>query len=102
MSGLVMQTEEIRDQVGVVRLTEKGGPGEEDCDEELIQAEDSFVMGVKTNKFKLRSQHHLSHVMIQQQLRDILDLREKLGSLPLAPTFTPFTWNFQKFKELKE
>ncbi|GAA6081822.1 uncharacterized protein LOC107675601 [Tachysurus ichikawai] len=45
MSGLVEQTEEIRDQVDVVGLTEEGGPGEEDCDEELIQAEDSFVMG---------------------------------------------------------
>ncbi|KAK2860282.1 hypothetical protein Q7C36_004448 [Tachysurus vachellii] len=45
MSGLVEQTEEIRDQVDVVGLTEEGGPGEEDCDEELIEAEDSFVMG---------------------------------------------------------
>lgn len=45
MSGLAEQTEETRDQVDVVGLTEEGGPGEEDCDEELIQAEDSFVMG---------------------------------------------------------
>lgn len=47
-SGLAEQIEnitEIGDQVDTVGLSEDGCPCEEDCDEELIQAEDPFVTG---------------------------------------------------------